>query len=159
MKREIALILALSFLLQVATGIVELDNISGPDANLFKDEECGREISPRVLTKNGGPLVAQWHFDEGTGTDVWDSSGNGNDGTLENMKCDDWVDGRRKTGLEFDGENDYVGVSHSDNLNFTNGLTIEAWIKPKNLKQDQHMGICNKLEVFGLNLHKKNCVS
>ena len=32
--------------------------------------------------------------------------------------------------LEFDGVNDYVEITHNDNLNMTEALTLDAWIKP-----------------------------
>ena len=56
-------------------------------------------------------MVAHWSFDEGEGTTAYDSSGNGNDGTLENGV--QWVDGVVGGALEFDGENDYVALPSS----------------------------------------------
>ena len=47
--------------------------------------------------------VGLWHFDEGSGNEAKDASGNGNDGTLQNMEEGDWVDGKYRIGLEFDG--------------------------------------------------------
>ncbi len=38
--------------------------------------------------------------------------------------------------LEFDGINDYVLVPDSDSLDLTNGMTIEAWIKPASFHGD-----------------------
>ncbi|MFA4838219.1 MAG: hypothetical protein WC703_01920 [Candidatus Neomarinimicrobiota bacterium] len=32
--------------------------------------------------------------------------------------------------LGFDGVNDYVEITHNDNLNMTEALTLDAWIKP-----------------------------
>lgn len=36
-------------------------------------------------------LVAEWHFDEGSGSVLYDSSGTGNDGTIHGAT---WVDGK-----------------------------------------------------------------
>ncbi|MFZ8804232.1 MAG: DUF2341 domain-containing protein, partial [Candidatus Calescibacterium sp.] len=51
-------------------------------------------------------LVASWHFNEGSGTVAYDSSGNNNNGTLYNGPT--WVDGKFGKALSFDGVNDYV---------------------------------------------------
>ncbi|MFH0815391.1 MAG: right-handed parallel beta-helix repeat-containing protein [Methanobacteriota archaeon] len=78
-------------------------------------------------------LVAEWKFNEGAGTVAYDTSGNGNDGTL--MKGPAWVPGISENGLEFDGLNDYVNVSHNPALNIGGagaGFTAEAWIKLNN---------------------------
>jgi len=98
----------------------------------------GRTITADVICTGRPPsLVLALHFDEGSGTEAKDSSGNGNDGTLydgttvcSDTPCPKWVDGKYGKGLEFDGSNDYVNVSHSESLNFgTNDFTIEAWLK------------------------------
>ena len=73
--------------------------------------------------------VALWHFDEGTGVYVQDSSGNGNHGTLQNMSVSSWVNTEFGKGLRFDGDNDHVKIPHSEDLNLGNQFTIEAWVK------------------------------
>ena len=55
-------------------------------------------------------LVGCWKFDEGSGTIAYDSSGNGNDGTLvlaDNAISSAWVSGKYDSALSFDGV-DYV---------------------------------------------------
>ena len=82
------------------------------------------------LTKNPSPpgLVGLWHFDEGTGIFAYDSSGNGNTGTLVNGP--QWVAGKfGGNALSFDGVNDYVEVSDSASLDITGVITIECWVK------------------------------
>lgn len=64
---------------------------------------------------------------ENTGTDkAYDFTGNGHTGTLTNMDVgSDWVAG----GLDFDGVNDRLTVSDSDDLSFTSGgFAISMWI-------------------------------
>lgn len=64
---------------------------------------------------------------ENTGTDkAYDFTGNGRTGTLTNMDVgSDWVAG----GLDFDGVNDRLTVSDSDDLSFTSGgFAISMWI-------------------------------
>ena len=72
-------------------------------------------------------LVAEWHFDEGTGDTAIDSSGNGADGSIVGAK---YVPGAFGTALEFDGD-DYVEIGLLDAFQ-TGGekaLTVEVWVK------------------------------
>jgi hypothetical protein len=72
-----------------------------------------------------GNTIALWHFDEGTGSTVYDESPNGNNGTLVNGPT--WTTGRFGTALHFNGENQYVRVPDSPSLNPTSEITIELW--------------------------------
>ena len=79
------------------------------------------------LTKKPS-LVAEWHFDEGSGIIAEDTSGNNNDGTLTNMDpATDWVDGKLGKALDFDGVDDYVDLPI---MNDTSAYTMEMWIYP-----------------------------
>jgi len=77
----------------------------------------------RVEASSG--LVGSWSFNEGTGTSVHDSSGNGNNGTLMNAPV--WSTGKYGDALTFDGIYDYVEIPHNETLTSSN-FTIEAWI-------------------------------
>lgn len=69
-------------------------------------------------------LVGWWQFEEGSGTSAYDSSGNGNTGTLTNAPS--WVAGKiGNYALSFDGSN-YVNLG-SVASNNTVG-TFSAWI-------------------------------
>jgi len=70
-------------------------------------------------------LVAYWKFDENTGTTAYDSSGNGNTGTINGAT---WTAGTNGSALQFNGINDYVNVPDSSSLDATT-LTFMAWIK------------------------------
>ena len=74
-------------------------------------------------------LVGSWHFNEGSGTTAYDSSGRGNNGTLVNGPT--WVDGKFGKALQFDGSDDYVEVQHSDSLNIQGPITLETWVQIK----------------------------
>ena len=83
---------------------------------------------------NNIPLPeAYWNFDlcaAGTGG-VMDDSTNTNDATLSNgASC---VAGRYGTAGSFDGVDDRAEALNHASLNFTNALTITAWVKPANL--------------------------
>lgn len=72
--------------------------------------------------------IGAWLFDEGSGDITQDSSGNGNDGTLEGPN---WVDGKFGKALEFNGTSDYVNVGNNPitDINGTNIMSISAWVK------------------------------
>jgi hypothetical protein len=72
-------------------------------------------------------LVSWWSFNEGTGTIAGDSSGNGNNGTVNGGT---WVAGKYGQALSFNGVSNYVSVVDSLGLRLTTtDFTITAWIK------------------------------
>jgi hypothetical protein len=73
-------------------------------------------------------LVGMWSFNgpDLSGTTATDVSGNGNDGTLTNGPQP--TIGKVGQALEFDGVDDYVGVSDDDSLNIIEDITISAWV-------------------------------
>lgn len=79
---------------------------------------------PIIIFSTDDGLVAEWHFDEGSGTTVTDSSGNGNDGTIHGAT---WTTGVSGTALTFDGVDDCTECSLNSAL--ANDLTIELWMK------------------------------
>jgi len=77
-------------------------------------------------------LVAAYSFDQGSGTTVTDQSGHGNTGTLTNVT---WSpNGVFGSAASFNGTNgSFVTVPDSNSLDLTNGMTLEAWVKPTSL--------------------------
>ncbi|MFH1882200.1 MAG: LamG domain-containing protein [Planctomycetota bacterium] len=69
-------------------------------------------------------LIAWWRFEEGSGTTAYDSSGNGNDGTLVGGAT--WAAGRYGGGIELDGTSGYVSVPDFELT--TNSITFVAWL-------------------------------
>jgi hypothetical protein len=91
-----------------------------------------------AIVKNAsasGALGGIWHLDEGTGTTAYDSSGNGNHGTVYGGAT--WTNGKIDKALEFDGVNDYVNVLDSNSLDITGKITMEAWIYPYTVSKMQ----------------------
>ena len=80
-----------------------------------------------VQAQSDDGLVAKWHFDEGLGSVLKDSSGNGNDGTFYGAT---WVDGKYGGALWFDGKGDYVEIPYDSSFD-VHGIpfTVIAWIK------------------------------
>jgi len=66
-----------------------------------------------------------WLLDEGKGDDAKDSSGNGNDGTIQGAE---WVDGKFSKALSFDGTDDRVVIPDADSLDLPKAWTITAWV-------------------------------
>lgn len=98
-----------------------------------------RALSPNEVSQlyNFAPSpVGYWKLDEKTGQTTYDSSGNGNNGTLGangSAGSDDptWVSAKMGAGLSFDG-GDYVGLGDPSSgiLDFGTGdFTIETWLK------------------------------
>jgi len=79
------------------------------------------------ITTQATGEVAIWHFDEGAGITMLDSSGNNNVGTLINGPV--WTSGKLGNALQFDGVNDYVDVGNGESLKLQD-FTIEMWLKP-----------------------------
>ena len=76
-------------------------------------------------------LVGSWNMDEGTGTTAYDSSENGNDGTLTGGPK--WTTltpllSGGGSALRFDGVDDYADVSNTNSLDVAN-VTLAAWVK------------------------------
>jgi len=71
-------------------------------------------------------LVGRWTFDEGEGTTAQDSSVSNNHGTLNGDP--QWVDGKIKGALEFDGADDYVDILYATD---PTTYTIAVWVKPE----------------------------
>jgi hypothetical protein len=87
----------------------------------------GSRSSTQFLFNPG--LVGWWHFDEGTGTTAYDSSGNGNNGAIYDAT---WVDGKYGSALNFTGKTfpaySHVDFGHPSSLNVPK-IYISAWIK------------------------------
>ena len=89
-------------------------------------------------TTTCNPPIAEWKFDEKTGTTANDTSGNGNTGTLTNMEAEDWKSSAEcKYGacLEFDGSNEYI-TNSTITLSNTDKATVELWFNPSSVAAD-----------------------
>jgi hypothetical protein len=77
----------------------------------------------------GEGLSAHWSFESDTVSDgtVSDQSGNGNDGSI--VGDPGVASGTVGDGLDFDGEDDWVQVEHSDSLQVqTDDFTLAGWV-------------------------------
>jgi len=73
--------------------------------------------------------VAAYSFNEGSGTTLHDTSGNGNNGTLQGGAS--WTtSGKYGGAISFNGTNAYINVPNSSSLQVTSAMTLEAWVNP-----------------------------
>ena len=84
--------------------------------------------SSKVAAASSSGLVAAYAFDEGTGTTVTDSSGNGNNGTVANGTWS--TTGKYGDALKFNGTSTRVTIPNSASLQLSTGMTLEAWVDP-----------------------------
>jgi len=97
---------------------------------------------------NRGAPVGWWKFDECQGNTAYDSSGNGNNGTITagdtsgsndsagtcssgagDEMWDNGTNGKRNASLDFDGTDDYVDVGDVLDFEKDDPISVEAWIK------------------------------
>ena len=79
----------------------------------------------------GGPLVLYLPFDESSGQNANDASGNGNNGTLQGGASFEASDGRLQGAVRLDGSNAYVDVPDATELNqeIVSKRTVALWFK------------------------------
>ncbi len=77
---------------------------------------------------NESNLVGMWHFDEGSGVTIADSSGNGNHGAIIAPVSGGYA-------MSFNGNGDYITVPDSNSLDLTGEFTIEGWVKRDSVSQ------------------------
>ena len=78
-------------------------------------------------------VVGSWHFDEGSGTTAYDSSGNNYDGTINGAT---WVDGKFGKALSYDGDDDYVDTADISEIELHDASFV-VWVKLDTLSEDQ----------------------
>jgi len=81
-----------------------------------------------VTVNNSTGLIGAWGFEEGAGSTTADVSGNNLNGTLANTTWS--TAGKYGKALSFNGTNAWVTVADNALLRLTNGMTVEAWVRP-----------------------------
>ncbi|MHC4488719.1 MAG: LamG-like jellyroll fold domain-containing protein [Planctomycetota bacterium] len=79
---------------------------------------------PSVTNAADPNLVAWWQLNDGSGVIAKDSSGNGNDGTLNGGA--EWTMGNYRGGVYLDGKDDYIEIPNI----LSEASTIGFWFKP-----------------------------
>lgn len=97
-------------------------------------QESISEIDPESL-------MGMWHFDQGKGGTVKDSSPNGNDGKIVDAKR---VEGYEGMGIEFDGSNHVVIPASKTMDDFLDGFTYLLWVKPLGNPSGPHVRLIER---------------
>lgn len=109
-------------------------NATGVASNANDRSYC----PPGDSTGSCGP-VAEWKFDENTGTTtVNDTSGNANHGTMNGgMTNANWVPGKVGSALSFDGVDDYIEIASPTGIpTAANPWSISLWINADDMGAD-----------------------
>jgi fibronectin type 3 domain-containing protein len=94
-------------------------------------------------------LVAAYAFNEGTGSTVADSSGNGNTGTINGAT---WTtQGKYGSALSFNGTSNLVVINGSASLNVSTAMTLEAWIYPTSNQTGWRTILQREVDAYFLN--------
>jgi hypothetical protein len=73
-------------------------------------------------------LVAAWGFDDASGMNATDATGNGHTGVLYNAAWS--ANGKFGGALSFNDVDSWVTVEDAPDLHLTSGMTLEAWVLP-----------------------------
>ncbi|HVT62852.1 MAG TPA: LamG-like jellyroll fold domain-containing protein, partial [Legionellaceae bacterium] len=119
------------------TEIGALNNTGSNDwSGLINDVRLyNRALSPNEISQlyNYAPgPVAYYKMDEGTGTNVNDSSGNGNTGTWNGTLGSQWASGKYGKAGNFNGTDNYVNTNTTFSSTFQGSYTVSFWMKPTN---------------------------
>jgi len=128
---------------EIGSFSIEMDN----DENLDLLEE---DVLRFRVCKDPG-LVAYYHFDENTGSELFDSSGNNLKGTIYNSPP--WVDGKYGKALDFNGSTTYVEIAAHPSLFPSNAITIMFWvyIDSADINTSAYFGfVCRDIRTDGL---------
>ncbi|OGK19984.1 hypothetical protein A2866_06240 [Candidatus Roizmanbacteria bacterium RIFCSPHIGHO2_01_FULL_39_8] len=79
-------------------------------------------------TSTCNPPKAEWNFEEGSGATVYDTSGNGNNGTW-NASTSDYRAGKIGKAMYADGTTEYIDISANSSIPNRTTYTITFWAK------------------------------
>lgn len=111
-----------SFKVDAANGTVVLRAVA-------RDVAGNVAMSAPVTIKIANTPVADYRFNEGSGTTVLDASGHNNNGSM-NSGVTRVSDATRGQVLSFNGSNGMVTIADANSLDLTTGITLEAWVRP-----------------------------
>jgi hypothetical protein len=102
-----------------------VDEAAGEECEPFDDSACpGQCVACQCIVPPPSDLLAHWPFDEGSGAEANDQSGNGHHGAISGAS---WTPGRRGSALHFDGVDDHLDVSSLSSA--SPELSVTAWFK------------------------------
>ena len=85
-------------------------------------------------------MVGHWSFDDGGGTNILDSSGLANHGTIVNLQTNTWTQGIHGSALYFGGitgaDSTYVAVPDAPSLHIAGDISFAAWVRCDDINRD-----------------------
>jgi hypothetical protein len=103
------------------------------------------DIGAYEYGSSSSALVGHWKLDKTSGTTAFDSSGNGNHGSVLNGGV--WTAGKIGGALSVDGVNDYVNIPSSANYNSTAG-TWAFWMKTDGMWGTNNTDTSNRASIM-----------
>jgi hypothetical protein len=101
------------------------------DSDAGAGADAGADAGPAGCTATTDELRVHYELDETSGTAASDSSGNGNDGTLEGSGGPNWVPGTSGNGLSFDDVDNRVSAAPNVSIDDLLTMTVCAWVHPR----------------------------
>ncbi|MFW0862564.1 MAG: DUF2341 domain-containing protein [Candidatus Komeilibacteria bacterium] len=98
----------------------------GTDSSGRPDNSASRAYCVPGDTSTCSPPVAEWKFDEKTGSNTYDTSDNSYNGTVTNAT---WVAGKLGGGLSFNGTDAYVDCGDIESPSSSSKVSVSAWVK------------------------------
>ena len=114
------------------------------------------DVSQVFIPTADANTIGLWHFSEGAGTSVLDTSGLGHTGSFDNGG---WDEGLLGTAGIFNGSNSTLNLGNYSEVNNLGAFTLEAWIRPDH--EDFDMIFMKGVDGYGqiqLNLNGGNNV-
>ncbi len=103
------------------------------DVRVYARALTSTEIALLYNQSEGHALVGHWKLDETSGSAIADSSTKGHTGTWSDGSGDvvteEALVAKRNTGLNFDGVNDYIDIGNPTTYQFTDSMSVMAWVK------------------------------
>ncbi len=127
------------------SGNIEMRYRTSNNGSTWSDWNGGTETSIEdfeneyLYDVDDSGLVAYYSMDESSGTAVEDVTTNTNDGTASGTVV---VEGKHGDSRSFNGSSDYISVPAGSGTSLdidSNPVTLEAWIKPNSLTEEQHI--------------------
>lgn len=115
------------------------------------------EVTGGVAKLAGSPVAlhAWYHLNESSGVIAADSSGNGRDGTTQNMEAGDWVAAKLNNGLQFDGSNEYVNMGSIASFEKTDAFSLECWFN-EDASPRGRMLVTKRIGSLGWSVHTRS---
>lgn len=128
--------------LEIDTGVGKLKSAIGVNhnwaftnsTNYILNDNTKQEITDDVAKQIGIPYIPyiHTHLNSTAGSTAVDSSGNGRDGSLQNMEDEDWTSGQLNNCLLFDGVNEDVNFGDVADFDRTDAFSVDFWMKSDN---------------------------